>query len=52
MFHHRILASLNSLNANRNSLAHGHGSTVTFADIKIYFDDAVQVIQVLDSVVV
>ena len=48
----RLLASLNSLNVNRNSLAHGHGSTVPFSDIKVYFDDAVQVISILDSVVV
>lgn len=48
----RILASLESLNANRNSLAHGHGSTVTFNDIQVYFTDAVQIIQVLDSVII
>ena len=48
----RVLASLDSLNANRNSLAHGHGSTVTFNDIKDYYTDAVQVIKVLDNVVV
>lgn len=47
----RLLTSLNSLTANRNSLAHGHGSTVSFSDIKDYFDDAVQIISILDSVV-
>lgn len=48
----RLLASLNSLNVNRNSLAHGHGSIVPFSDIKLYFNDAVQIINILDSVVV
>lgn len=48
----RILDSLNSLNVNRNSLAHGHGSTVSFNDIQTYFTDAIQIIQVLDNVVV
>ena len=48
----RILSSLSSLNSNRNSLAHGQGSTVTFNDIQTYFTDAIQIITVLDNVVV
>lgn len=48
----RILGSLSSLNANRNSLAHGHGSIVSFNDIQTYFADAIQIIKVLDNVVV
>lgn len=48
----RVLFSLNSLNSNRNALAHGQGCTVTFNDIHTYFTDAVQIITVLDSIVV
>lgn len=48
----RILDSLRSLNINRNSLAHGQGSTVSFNDIQTYFTDAVKIINLLDNVVV
>lgn len=48
----RLTSSLNSLNTNRNTFAHGGNCNVSFGDIKRYFADAVEIIRCLDAVVV
>ena len=48
----RLISSLNSLNSNRNALAHGQQCNVSFSDIKSYFFDALEIIKFVDTVVV
>lgn len=40
------------LNRERNNVAHGINSTLSFNDMKNRFSEAIQVIEVLDSVMV
>jgi len=47
----KIKASLNSLNNSRNQFAHGKDITISFEDVKIYFEDACIIINILDDVV-
>lgn len=44
----RIKSSITSLNNARNQFAHGGNPTVTFSDVKDYFDDAKKIINYLD----
>lgn len=46
----RLKSSLDSLNNARNSFAHGIDQTASFEDIKRYFEDALEVLEVLDRV--
>lgn len=48
----RLMQSLSSLNQNRNKFAHGISPTASFNDIKTYFNDAVEIVKMIDSVVV
>lgn len=48
----KIKTSISSLNNARNQFAHGGNPTVTFNDIKDYFDDAKKVISYLDQALV
>lgn len=50
--HNQIKASIDSLNSNRNSFAHGQNCTITFGDVKQYYADAVEVIKCYDAAVV
>ena len=45
----RLRSSIKSLNNARNQFAHGGNPTVTFNDVKDYFDDAKKVINYLDQ---
>ena len=47
----KIIASAKSLVNNRHSFAHGKPTTVSFNDIVDYYNDALILINVLDSVV-
>lgn len=47
----RLKSSLSSLNTNRNSFAHGQSCTATFSDIKKYFNDAIEIIKMVDDAV-
>lgn len=46
-----ITSSVQSLVDARNDFAHGGNPTITFADIKNYFDEAKQLILTLDNVI-
>ena len=48
----RLKDSLRSLCENRNNFAHGKITTTTFKDIMQYFEDSVQIVEILDSIVV
>lgn len=45
----KILSSMKSLNTARNNVAHGISSTLSFTDIKSYFNDSLIVIEKLDD---
>ena len=47
----RLRDSLKSLVNNRHAFAHGKVSTATFQDIKNYYNDALTVINIFDSIV-
>ena len=47
----QLKQSLSSLNNNRNNFAHGQICDASFADIKSYFLDSVEIIKMVDSVV-
>lgn len=44
----RIKSSVNSLNNARNLFAHGGNPTVTFNDVKDYFEDAKKIIEYIE----
>lgn len=46
-----IRSSIQSLVDARNDFAHGGNSTITFSDIKNYFDESKQLIVTLDNVI-
>ncbi len=46
-----ITSSIQSLVDARNDFAHGGNPTITFTDIKNYFDDSKQLIVTLDNVI-
>ena len=48
----RLISSLQSLNANRNSFAHGQSCTISFSDVMVYYADAVEIIKMVDAAVV
>lgn len=48
----RLTTSLDSLNTNRNTFAHGQNCNVSFADVKAYFNDSAEIIKMVDAVVV
>lgn len=48
----KLKSSLDSLVSNRHQFAHGRITSATFLDIKGYFQDAIEVLLILDSVVV
>lgn len=41
--------SLESIIRNRNKIAHGQSSTINLTDLKTYYDDAVEVIEKLET---
>ncbi|WP_339752756.1 HEPN domain-containing protein [Algoriphagus aquimarinus] len=45
----RIKSSITSLNNARNQFAHGGNPTVTFNDVKNYFEDAKKIIDYIDQ---
>lgn len=45
----RIKSSISSLNNARNEFAHGGNPTITFSDVKDYFNDAKKIIDYLDQ---
>jgi RiboL-PSP-HEPN len=45
----RIKSSINSLNNARNLFAHGGNPTVTFNDVKDYFEDAKKIIEYIEQ---
>lgn len=47
----RLKSSIDSLNSSRNSFAHGDPLSSSFDDIKSYFNDSVEIIEMLDEVV-
>lgn len=47
----RIIDSAKSIVTNRHSFAHGREPTATFGEIKTYYTDALQLINILDLVV-
>lgn len=47
----RLIAASNSLVTNRHCFAHGKSPTATFLDIKQYYLDVVQLINILDTIV-
>lgn len=47
----RLISSSNSLVINRHSFAHGRTPTATFLDIKQYYTDVVQLIEIFDTIV-
>lgn len=46
-----VTSSIQSLVDARNDFAHGGNPTITFADIKTYFDESKIIIQTLDNVI-
>lgn len=47
-----LIASFSTLNNARNKVAHGDNSTLSFNDMKGRFQEAVQIIEVLDSIII
>ena len=47
----RLISSSNSLVNNRHSFAHGRTPTATFLEIKQYYTDVVQLIEIFDRIV-
>ena len=47
----RIKSSIDSLNSSRNSFAHGDPLTSSFKDIRKYFNDSIEIIEILDDIV-
>lgn len=47
----RLISSSNSLVNNRHLFAHGKPPTATFLDIKNYYFDVLQLVNILDSIV-
>lgn len=47
----RLKSSLNSLISNRNNIAHGNTDSITFNNIKQYYNDTKKVIDILDQVI-
>ena len=47
----KIISSSNSLVNNRHQLAHGRNPTATFQDIFGYYNDTLELIKIMDSVV-
>lgn len=50
--YNKLKSSLESLVSNRHQFAHGKITSATFLDIKGYFQDAVEVLLILDRVVI
>lgn len=48
----RIIASLESLRALRNDVAHGNSISCSIADIIVYFDDSKVLIEQLDAIMI
>lgn len=48
--YNKITASLDSLNKNRNSVAHGKDCMASFKEIEYYFTNALEVLKCLDDV--
>lgn len=44
--------SFSVLNRERNNVAHGINSTLSFNDMKMRFSEAIRIIEVLDSVMI
>lgn len=42
-------SSLDTINTSRNAIAHGASSSLSFNDLKVHFEKALQIIEVLDS---
>ena len=49
--HQRIKSSMESLNTARNSFAHGQTPVSSFENIRTYFEDTVEVLNILDEIV-
>lgn len=47
----KLKTSLKSLNADRNEFAHGGNPTTSFDSIRGYYNDAIKIMDILDSVV-
>jgi hypothetical protein len=47
----RVKDSIDSLNTARNSFAHGDSPSSSFENIRNYFNDCVEIINILDEVV-
>lgn len=47
----RLISASNSLVTNRHNFAHGTAPTATFLEIKQYYLDVVQLIEIFDSIV-
>lgn len=50
-FASRLKSSLKSLNAARNQFAHGGNPTLTFKDVKNYYEDAKLIVEFIDDAV-
>ncbi len=48
----RLISATKSLTTSRNAFAHGNLSTATFSDIKQYYNDAIILINIFDSIVI
>jgi hypothetical protein len=47
-----LIEAFSVLNRERNNVAHGITSTLSFNDMKTRFSEAIKIIEVLDSVMV
>lgn len=47
-----LIRSFSTLNRERNNIAHGTSSTLSFNDMKNRFDEAIKIIEVLDSIMI
>lgn len=47
----RITSSLDSLNNARNAFAHGKNPSSSFENIRSYFNDSIEILEILDEVV-
>ena len=47
-----LIRSFSTLNRERNNIAHGISSTLSFNDMKNRFDEAIKIIEVLDSIMI
>lgn len=47
----KLKSTLNSIISNRNNIAHGNSDSITFGNIKTYYNDLKEIIEILDLII-